>query len=71
MGEKAKKERYIPSLQTVQQAAESLPPAQGWRADTFSVPVNDERLIEFRRIKFKTRDRKAERWVYDGKVLIK
>jgi hypothetical protein len=71
MAEKARKERYIPSLHTIQQAADSLPPAQGWRADSYSVPVNDERLIEFRRIKFKTRDGKTERWVYDGKVLVK
>jgi hypothetical protein len=71
MADKEKKERYIPSLKTIKQAAESLPPALTWRADTFSVPLRDERLIEFRKIKFKTKDGKADRWIYEGKVMVK
>lgn len=66
-----KKERYIPSLRTVKKAAESLPAVETWRADTFQVPIKDERLLEFRKIKFKVKDRKADRWVYDGKIIVR
>lgn len=66
-----KKDRYIPSLRTVKKAAESLPPAQGWRADTYQVPLNDERLIEFRKVKFKAKEKKNDRWIYEGKIIVR
>jgi len=71
MKENEKKERYIPSIRTVKKAAESLPPVETWRTDTFQVPVKDDRLIEFRKIKFKAKDRKADRWIYEGKVVVR
>ncbi|MEY3000527.1 MAG: hypothetical protein RL648_741 [Verrucomicrobiota bacterium] len=65
-----KKERYIPSIRTLKKAAESLPPAQTWRADTVQVPVNETRLIEFKKIRFKTKEGKTDRWVYEGKLIV-
>lgn len=67
---KEKKERTIPSLRTVRKAAESLPPIDTWRAETIQVPVKDDRLIEFRKIKLKAKGRTGERWIYDGKVIV-
>ena len=67
---KEKKERTIPSLRTVKKAAESLPSAETWRSETIQVPVSDDRLIEFRRIKLKAKGCKGDRWVYDGKVIV-
>lgn len=71
MKEKDKKERYIPSIRTVRKAAESLPPVETWRSDTFQVPVENERLIEFRKTRFKAKDRKTDRWVYEGKMVVR
>lgn len=65
-----KKERYIPSMRTLKLAAESLPPAQTWRADTVQVPVHEDRLIEFKKIRFKTKEGKTARWVYEGKLIV-
>lgn len=63
--------RYIPRLEAVATAAQELPNPAHWRDDTYKVPINDERLIEFQRIKFKDRSgRVASKWVYDGKVRV-
>lgn len=66
-----KKERYIPSIRTVRKAAESLPDADSWRSETYHVPVKDERLIEFRKVKFKSREGKQVSWMYEGKVIVR
>jgi hypothetical protein len=63
------KQRFIPTSQTVLQAAESLPPADSWRAEHYHVPVG-ERLIEFRKVKMKSRNGNTHHWVYDGKMLV-
>ncbi len=63
-------QRYIPSLRTVRHAAESLPPADTWRAETFSVPLKDERLIEFRKVKIKSKQGTQLAWIYEGKVRV-
>lgn len=65
-----KKERYIPSIRTLKKAAESLPPAQTWRADTVQVPVHEDRLIEFKKVRFKTKEGRSDRWVYEGKLIV-
>jgi hypothetical protein len=65
-----KKERYIPSIRTLKKAAESLPPAQTWRSETVHVPVHDDRLVEFKKVRFKTKEGRSERWVYEGKVIV-
>lgn len=63
-----KKERYIPSLHALSEAAKSLPPAGTWRAETCEVPAGHDRTLTFRKIKVRTRQGSKERWVYDGKV---
>lgn len=65
-----KKERYIPSMRIIKKAAESLPPAQTWRADTVHVPVNENRVIEFKKVRFKNKDGRTDRWVYEGKIIV-
>ena len=65
------KQRYIPSMNSLKRAAESLPPAETWLADTFPVPLGNGKTIEFRKIPFKANGRKTHRWIYDGKVMIR
>lgn len=63
--------RYIPKLETVAAAAAELPDADSWRSDTFHVSLKDERLLEFRRVKFKgTLGRASFKWIYDGKIRV-
>ena len=63
--------RYIPKLETIASAAAQLPDAESWRSDTFHVSLNDERLIEFRKVKFKgTLGRASYKWIYDGKIRV-
>jgi len=65
------KQRYIPKLETVAAAAEKLPNADEWRSDTYHVSLNDERLIEFRKVKFKgSLGRATHKWIYSGKVRV-
>ena len=64
-------QRYIPKLETVAAAAEKLPSADDWRSDTYHVPLNDERLLEFRRVKFKgPLGRTVYKWIYEGKIRV-
>jgi hypothetical protein len=63
------KDRFIPSFDTISKAAAGLPPADTWRTDKYHVPLG-ERLIEFRRIKMKTKTGRSHRWVYEGKILV-
>jgi|TARA_B110000438_G_scaffold302356_1_gene359795 hypothetical protein len=64
-------DRYIPRIEVVANAAKELPDPMTWRDQTYKVPLNDERLIEFQRIKFKDRKgRVASKWIYDGKVRV-
>lgn len=65
-----KKNRFIPSMRMIREAAESLPEPAQWRADTYQVPMGEERLIEFRKVRIKTREGKRERWIYDGKLFV-
>lgn len=65
-----KKNRYVPSMSTLEKAAESLPDANHFRGETYQVPLESGRLIEFRKIRFKTREGKNARWIYDGKVIV-
>lgn len=65
--------RYIPSLSTIQRAAESLPPPEGYPASIYRVAISGGRngrdhTLEFRRIKCRTRIGFTERWIYEGKV---
>ncbi|MFP4281045.1 MAG: hypothetical protein ACLFR7_07820 [Opitutales bacterium] len=63
--------RYIPTLDAVAQAARELPEPSTWRSDTYQVPLANERLIEFRKVKFKRRDGgSVQKWVHDGKVQV-
>ena len=65
------KPRYIPKLESLAAAARELPKAEDWRSDTFHVSLNDDRLLEFKRIKFKgTLGRTVYKWVYSGKVRV-
>jgi len=64
--------KFIPSIDVVLKAAESLPPADQWRSNTHHIAVNDERLLEFRRVKVKGKlGRTIYRWIYDGKCFVK
>lgn len=64
--------RYIPSIDTILRASEELPLAEQWRSDTYHVSVNDDRLIEFKRVKMKGKlGRTTASWVYDGKIRVK
>lgn len=65
-----KKDRYVPSLKTVKAAAESLPEAMHFRGDVYHVPVKGERLIEFKKVRFKTREGRHDRWIYEGKLIV-
>jgi len=65
-----KKNRYIPSMRTVREAAQSLPEPKNWRAETYQVPMGEERLIEFRKVPIKTKEGKKDRWIYDGKLFV-
>jgi hypothetical protein len=63
--------RYIPKLETIAAAAEKLPKADDWRSDTFHVTLQDERLLEFRKVKFKgTLGRTVQKWIYEGKIRV-
>lgn len=65
------RQRYIPSMASVKEAAAALPPVETWRAGTFSVPLENNKTIEFRKIPFKSNGRKTHRWVYDGKIMVR
>lgn len=64
-------DRYIPRLEVVAKASKALPDPDHWRELSYKVPINDDRLIEFQRVKFKDRKGKvASKWVYDGKIRV-
>jgi hypothetical protein len=64
-------DRYIPKLESLADAAKALPDPETWRESTYSVPLNDERLIKFKRIRFKDRNgRVVNKWVHEGKVRV-
>lgn len=65
-----KKERYIPSLRALREAAKSLPPAGTWRAESCEVPTEKERKVNFRKVKIRTREGRQDRWIYEGKVFV-
>lgn len=63
--------RYIPKLESIALASRELPDADSWRSDTYHVSLNDERLLEFKRVKFKAAlGRTAYKWIYEGKVRV-
>jgi hypothetical protein len=69
---KSSPQRYIPSIDTIVRASQELPLADQWRSDTYHVSLNDDRLLEFKRVKMKGKlGRTTATWVYDGKVRVK
>ena len=67
----ASSRRYIPKIESVQKAAEELPDPESWRSDTFHVPLKDEHLLEFKRVKFRGKLGGATyKWIYDGRVQV-
>ncbi|MCD8481731.1 MAG: hypothetical protein LR015_03030 [Verrucomicrobia bacterium] len=62
--------RFIPSLTTVQKAAESLPAADTADKESMDVVVDKYRSLTFRRLKIKDARGKGYRWVYEGKVSV-
>lgn len=63
--------RFIPSLEMLARAAQDLPDAESWRSDKYHVSLNDDRLLEFKRVRFKGKLGAINyKWVYNGKVRV-
>ena len=66
--------KFMPNLKQLESAARELPDPEIWPEENFTCPVEVEgerREIEFV-IKIITRgSKKAPRWVYEGKLLIR
>ncbi|MGF1450437.1 MAG: hypothetical protein ACFB21_00005 [Opitutales bacterium] len=66
--------RFVPSIRQLETAAEMLPNPDSWPDDVYVVPIGKserQRLLTFRRVEFNQRDGEvAQRWLYEGKVLI-
>jgi hypothetical protein len=62
--------RFIPSIASVQKAAESLPAADSAEKESMDVVIDKYRSITFKRLKIKDARGKGYRWVYEGKVSV-
>lgn len=71
MSENSENSRYIPSAEMVMKASESLPPAETFRGEKYHATLNEDRLIEFKRLKLKGKKGRIYRWVYDGKIIVR
>ncbi|MEO0794873.1 MAG: hypothetical protein AAFX93_06915 [Verrucomicrobiota bacterium] len=67
--------RFLPSLDQVKRASESLPDPMSCEEDSYSVPVklgSSERELVFSRVKFNSgRSSAVYRWIYEGKIMIR
>lgn len=68
--ETEREQRYVPSLERIEEAAAQLPDADKHHGETHVVQLDNGRSIEFRRIKFKDTSGRSHRWIYEGKVLV-
>lgn len=65
------KGKYIPSLERLEKVAKELPSPENITVDTYQVMVGGRHALEFRKIKYKSKEGRGTRWVYEGKVLVK
>jgi hypothetical protein len=65
--------KSLPSLRYLTSAAESLPDADLWPDDNYTVLLKKQCVeLSFRKIKLsQSRDGSTHRWIYEGKVIVK
>lgn len=66
--------RFLPSLKQIRDAAAQLPDPEKWPDEVYLVPVkgpNKTNNLEFRRVRLSESGNRKERWVFEGKIIIR